>query len=289
MRSGYDGVAAEDGRVGLVAGGHPTVSATHDPYRSILVIAEESLHAADLAERDLVFVEPLWRTGKALEWLNAENIDVAPVREEATRRYVLREALRQVAPSAIVGDVATIVDINHLVTGDVGLGEALELLAHRGFLFMIEGGRITGIITPSDVQRTPVSMVVLAVILAAEAGMTRLIAALSATEEEWLGKLSPERAASLEARFQKRIQRNAETQRLDLLMLEDRLTIVAKTGPLRAAVGFPSRRQFERWAHRLQEARDELAHGHSMLDVEPDPAKALDTIRQIRDFAAKVW
>ncbi len=263
--------------------------ASHDPLESILAIAEGSLHAADLAERDLVCVEPWWKVGEALEWLDRENIDVAPVREEATRRYVLREQLRERRTSQRVADVASVVDINHLVTGDVGLGEALELLEDRGFLFTIEGGGIAGIITPSDVQRTPVSMVVLAVILAAEAGMTRLIAACYETEDGWQSKLSPERAKALEKRYQKRVRRNAEMTRLDLLMLEDRLAVVAKTRSLWGVIGFGSRRGFERWAHRLQVTRDELAHGHSMLDVEPDPVKALALVRRVRAFAADVW
>jgi hypothetical protein len=72
-------------------------------------------------------------------------------------------------------------------------------------------------------------------------------------------------------------------------MFEDRLAIVSKSADLRAAIGFKSRRPFENWAHRLKSARDELAHGHSMLDVDPDPGHALAFIRSLRGFAADVW
>lgn len=51
----------------------------------------------------------------------------------------------------------------------------LELLRARSFLFVMEGGEVSGIITPSDLQRVTVSMVVLSLVLAAEAGIDELI------------------------------------------------------------------------------------------------------------------
>ena len=265
------------------------MSEKHGPLESILAIAEGSFHAADLAERDLAYIDPRWRVIEALERMDALNIDVAPLREDPTRRYCVRDELRRTVGSRKVDKVSRVVDIGHLVTGDVGLGEALELLEDRGFLFTIEGGRVTGIITPADVQRTPVSMVVLGVILAAEAGMSRLITTSYGSEDIWLAMLPAQRVAKLESRFVRRTQRNAETQRLDLLMLEDRLTIIAKQKDLREAIGFSARGRFERWAHLLQSTRDQLAHGGSLLDVEPDPTTALQLVRHVREFATAVW
>jgi hypothetical protein len=125
--------------------------------------------------------------------------------------------------------------------------------------------------------------------LAAEAGMSRLITTSYGAEDLWLAMLPAQRVAKLESRYVRRTQRNAETQRLDLLMLEDRLTIIAKQKDLREAIGFGTRGTFERWAHQLQSTRDQLAHGGSVLDVEPDPITALQLVRRVREFATAVW
>ncbi len=105
---------------------------SHGPIESILTIAEGSFHAADLAEGDLVYVEARQTVGDALPWMDTGDIDVAPRREDATRRYVVREELWQVDDLVKVYDVARAMDISRLWTGDVGLGEALELLKDHG-------------------------------------------------------------------------------------------------------------------------------------------------------------
>lgn len=105
---------------------------SHGPVESILAIAEGSFHAADLAERDLVCVDARQAVGDALPWMDTGDIDVAPLHEDATRRYVVREELRQGDDLVSVYDVARAMGISHLLTGHVGLGEALDLLEDRG-------------------------------------------------------------------------------------------------------------------------------------------------------------
>jgi hypothetical protein len=256
---------------------------------SILVLAEGSLRASDLAEQDLWFVEPSWNAGQALEEMDRENIDIAPIREEPVQRYVVRDRLRDIQDQVPLTVAAHAVDVVHLVTGNLGLAEALDLLLERGFLFTIEGGRISGIITPSDTQRVPVSMVVFSLILAAEAGLNELIVALYGSEAAWMAHLSGPRLTQLEGRFDERQRRNAETTRLDLLMLEDRLTLVGKRASIWQALGFKSRGRFDAWAALLRRTRDALAHGGTVLDVEQDPAEALRLIRRVREFATQVW
>ena len=256
---------------------------------SIMVIAEGSLRASDLAEQDLWFVEPTWTAGQALEQMDREKIDIAPIREEPVQRYVVRDSLRDIPDQGPVTVAAHAVDVVHLVTGNLGLAEALDLLLERRFLFTIEGGRISGIITPSDIQRVPVSMVVFSLILATEAGLNELIVASYGSEAAWMARLSGPRLNEIEGRFNDRQGRNAETSRLDLLMLEDRLTLVSKSAPLWQALDFKSRRRFDAWAGLLKRTRDALAHGRTVLDVEQDPAEALHLIRRVREFAKQVW
>lgn len=259
------------------------------PLRAILRIAETSLRAGDLATRDLWRADPSWSCVEAHARMAALDFDVAPLDEEPLQRYVLRSDLAEAlgAPEEPVERRAHPTDATHLVTSDLGLAEALDLLRDRSFLFVMEGGGVAGIITPSDLQRVPVSMVV-SIILAAEVGMDELIRRWHG-EEGWLRYLSEERRRRLEERYQALVRASLEITRLELLMLEDRLRLVGRIGDHRVVLGFSSRERFERWAERLKRVRDALAHGRTLLDVEHDPKEALELVHEIRSFAERVW
>lgn len=268
----------------------PSRARREHPLRAILRIAETSLRAADLASRELWRVDPSWSCAEAHARMATLDFDVAPLDEEPLQRYVLRAELAGASdsPGEPVERRAHPIDATHLVTSDLGLAEALDLLRDRSFLFVIEGGGVAGIITPSDLQRVPVSMVVLSLILAAEAGMDQLILAHYG-EEGWLDHLSEERRGRLEERYADLVRRNLETTRLELLMLEDRLRLVGRVGRYREALGFRTRKAFESRAEHLKRVRDALAHGRNLLDVEPDGRRALDRVREIHVFAQRVW
>jgi predicted transcriptional regulator len=263
--------------------------ARRQPLESIRALAEGSLRAGDLAESDLWFVEPTWSVAEALTRMNDVDFDIAAVRDEPVRQYVVRSELSHATTDGTAVSLAHPIDVGHLVTTDLSLAEALDLLRDRGFLFVIRGGGVAGIITPSDAQRVPVSMVVLSLILATEAGLDRMIGVGYGSEAAWLTALPPRRRTALERRFEARTRWNTETSRLDLLMLEDRLSLLGRRPELRKRLGFASRKAFETWCRLLQRTRDELAHGHTLLDVRADPAKALDLVRQVREFASSVW
>lgn len=72
-------------------------------------------------------------------------------------------------------------------------------------------------------------------------------------------------------------------------MLEDRLNLVGRRADLRRRLAFASPREFEQWTRVLQRTLDELAHGHTLLDVRANPREALGLVREVREFAASVW
>jgi predicted transcriptional regulator len=232
------------------------------PYKvleAILAISDRSLRAGDLAETEFWFVEPDWLAGQALTAMDEANIDSAPIRDSPIQRYVTRSDLKTASPDARVTNGAVPIRVTHLVTRDMGLASVLDLLVDRDFLFVLEQGSVAGIVTQSDVQRVPVNMMVLALILAAEAGLDVLIEAAYG-REGWLDQLTDNRRSELEKRYSERLARNSETGKIDLLMLEDRLRLIARRKELRVSLGF-SRSEFDDWSEALKRTRDELAHG----------------------------
>ena len=258
------------------------------PLHATLAIAERALRAADLATRDLWRVDPTWSSGEAAERMGELDFDVAPVDEVPLRRFVLRGQLERLASDVPAEAAALPIDATHMVTGDLGLADTLDLLSEREFVFVIEGDEVAGLITLSDLQRIPVGMAVLAIILATELGLNELIARHYG-ERGFLAHLSEDRRRQVRERHEELRKRNLETSPIDALMLDERLGLVGKVQRYRRDLGFASRDRYESWAEELKRLRNALAHGNTLLDHQPDARLALELVRRVRSFAEAVW
>ena len=258
------------------------------PLRATLAIAEQALRAGDLATRDLWCVDADRSCGEAAARMAALGFDLAPLDERPLRRFVVRADLERADPGSRVGGAARPIDAMHMVTIDLGLADTLELLAERDFLFVIEGGAVSGLITLADLQRVPVGMMTLAIILATEVGLNELILRYYG-RDDFLEHLSDDRRREALERYQQLKRRNLEASPIDVLSLDDRLRLVCKVTRFRRELGFTSRRRFESWAEKLKRLRDSLAHGRMILDHETDAGRALALVRKVRLFAEKVW
>ena len=251
---------------------------------SLLDIAENSLSVLHLAETRLQFIDPSTNVQDAKAWLTSNGFDAAPLVEPTPHRYV--SVQDDVSVGRLVGDVASPLDPRRLASSSLGLADAVALLADEPFYFVLEGQELMGVVTRADLQRPSVSMVTLAMILAAESRMGELI----------IGWLGPGRAEYLsEGRSQKatevlrdRQRGNADLALIDCLMLNDRLDLIGKSPALVAALGYDAQ-AFQGWKKELRSLRDTLAHGLSLLDAVENPVDAVTTFNAVRRFAEVVW
>lgn len=146
------------------------------------------------------------------------------------------------------------IDATHMVTVDLGFADTLGLLAQRELLFVIEGGEVWGLITFSDLQRIPVGMALLSMILATEPGLSALIRRLYG-EEGWLGFLSKEQRGEVRKRYGALATPNLEVSLLDPLQLGDCLRLVGCISEYRSLLGFDEEPDFQSWAAHLKRTR----------------------------------
>ena len=237
-----------------------------------------------MALDDLWCVQPEWPTATAWAALQERDFDVAPVAEHVIRRFVLREELD--GTGGRVRDHALPITADHLVSSDLGLAAGLRLLAQQQFFFVLKGDRISSIVTLADLQRQPVSMVALAFILSAEAGLDRLIRK-TLRNGEWRVLLPTSQLARASKLLEAQQAHNTSIDLLQCLMLHDRARIVSKTPALLNILGY-SQSDWGHWARQVRHLRNVLAHGGSILDHAPDPVEAIDLFNETRDFAERV-
>jgi hypothetical protein len=255
------------------------------PLASLLDVAERAITVADLATTELWYIEPEWSAARTADGLRTRSFDAAPLRSDPIRRYMTLAAAEAGEGSAL--ELSRPIDVELVVSGALPLTDAVAALTHQPFLFVLERDRVNGMVTRADLQRLPVSMVALGLIIAGEAALDMLIARF--TNMEWLSLLSPERQEGIQVVFNDRRKRNAEITLLQCLNLDDRMTIASKLDRLRVELGHSSRTSFKTWAEPIKDLRNALAHGDGLLDAEPDPVAAAGLFQSAREFAERAW
>lgn len=255
-------------------------------HASLFNLAERTITVADLVgDRALVPVDadrPADDVAKELERLG---FDVAPVKDDPIVRYL--DAAKARGDRRPVSVVATPIRVESLIPVGLPLTEAVKAFRSERRLFVLGSGGVNAILTRSDLQQPPVSMVAFGYVVALEAAVDGLIARTHGTG--WLSLLSESRRNDIESIFEQRKRDNAEIGLLQCSNIDDRLCLVEKTEPIWQPLGFTSRNAFAKTAGKIKRLRNQLAHGGTLLDLGSDPVEAIDLFFEIRSIAEKAW
>lgn len=169
----------------------------------------------------------------------------------------------------------------------LGLSAAIGELKDRAHLVVFEGPDPVALWSRADLQLPAVSLLAFAFGLAAEAGLSRII--LDVHGEEWIERLSPGAREKVERIWEDKRRDGVELSRLECAYLSDRLNLCERSEEIRERLGYPNRREFEKWSSQLIDLRNDLAHGGNLLRIEPDPSAAVGLFMQLRTFAERAW
>jgi hypothetical protein len=248
----------------------------------LLQIAENSLHVTELAETNLQRAKPDWTARQALEWMQENGFDAAPVDDLEPYRVVVAQSLRPLDDPVVLQ--AQPLDAALLVSSDLCLADGIIRLKRQQFYFVLHGDQLQGIVTRADLQRPAVSMIIFSLILTSEAAMREIISRNLAPG--WLDKLRPAGRAEVEKVYEARLKTNTEVTKLDCLMIHDLLDLLYECTAILEKLGF-TRSQFKKWKEQLRRLRNILAHGGGLLHAEPDPLRAIQLFEDVRGFAEK--
>lgn len=211
--------------------------------------------------------EPYERVGEVHLWMELNDFDQAPIAQSAGAQVVLRGDLVSVAPDRPVGEVAMATPPEHWLDGTATMQQAFTALAQRDWLLVRSGSELLGILTRHDLASPVVSAYLLARLLGLEQGLRRLYGSFShqplADEPGLPGEPGGWSLATL-------------------------LNHVALLVSLRQALGYPSRKSFERVTGGLVSLRNHLAHGRSILTLSSRPAEAVVRIQGLEELMARV-
>jgi hypothetical protein len=173
--------------------------------------------------------------------------------------YVLRDDLSQ----GICKEYFRSFSPSELVSDSTPLIQTLFIFKNTERLFIIEGNRITKVVTLADLQKPPIRMLLFGVISLVEMHLYRIIREYFA-EDSWKNHLSDKRIQLAEELFFQRKARNEAIQLSDCLQLCDKRDIVLNEQPLKELLGIESKSKGKDFFKKLENLRNNLAHSQDL-------------------------
>jgi hypothetical protein len=172
------------------------------------------------------------------------------VLREDLREGTCREYFRSFSPSDLVSDSTPLL-------------QTLFIFKNRVRLFIIEGNRISKVVTLADLQKPPIRMLLFGVISLVEMHLYRIIRE-SFAGDSWKRHLNAKRIQQSEELFLQRKARNEAIELSDCLQLCDKRDIILNEQPLRERLGIESKSKGKDFFKKLETLRNNLAHSQDL-------------------------
>ena len=210
--------------------------------------------------RDLLGFEPNTPAGEAAAVLETRRIDFAPVMQanEIVGRVGLSSLLD--SPTDLVGALAVPLATDYLVTADVAISQVMKWLLEHPWLLVIDGRHVSGVVTPSDLNRQAARTYFYLLIADFEIRLADYTRRFFDDQTKALALMSGERRADIEVRFKNATSRDIESDLVAAMDFSDLLHVAKRFAPIHQAFGFTSGTSWTNATGRLAEFRHEIMH-----------------------------
>lgn len=197
------------------------------------------------------------RSLKVLQTPELASFDQFPVREGDRVIGVLERG--QQRQDCSVRDVMRSLDDAILIAASTGILSYIKLATASSYHLVVYENRICGIVTPSDLLKLPVRILLFTVITHLESIMASSIQR-SLPDDSWLIHLSPGRQDKLDETYEELLAERRDPDRLQLTQLCDKREILA-TGLLESN----QRDDFKRDLQLLEDLRNDVMHSKNYV------------------------
>lgn len=194
-------------------------------------------------------------------WMEAHDYDVLGVEDRGSLcGYVERSRLGQ----GRCGDYQQIFHPSELIAASTPLIELLPLLRQKPRLFVLEGNRITGIVTCGDLQKAPVRMLLFGLVTLLEMNLLRLVR-IYYPHDTWQPLLKKERLIAAKHLWDQGRARNEAIDLVDYLQFCDKRDLILASTEIVERLGLKSKRYGERFLKAAEALRNKLAHAQDLV------------------------
>jgi hypothetical protein len=199
--------------------------------------------------------------GTALAVLSAGNFDYAPVLEHgAVVGRVSRKACAAASSVSVVGSLAEPLSASMLISADTEIGKAIRALAEDPWLLVVGGRAISGVVTPSDLNKQAARAYFYLLLASFEMGLADVVRDVFADQRQALAKLTNERSSRVALRYARAATSDVDSDLVSAMDLFDLVHLGCKSREVRAAFGVGSRASWERLTGSLPSFRNRVMH-----------------------------
>jgi hypothetical protein len=192
--------------------------------------------------------------------MEQQNFDVQGATENGViRGFVRRQdlntgkcqgALKPFSPADIIASTTPLVDL-------------LPVLRVRPYLFILDRTKLTSLVTRSDLQKSPVRMLLFGLVSLLEMYLLTMVR-MCYSGDSFSGRLSPAREAKAKALFANRTQADEEIDLVDCLKLADKYHLLLKVPGFADFFKLGEAREATKKFKKMEALRDKLAHGQDL-------------------------
>lgn len=197
----------------------------------------------------------------ARQWMKAFNFDVVGIEDTGIIcGYVERDRLS----AGRCVDYQQIFHPSELIPASTPLIKLLPILQHKSKIFVLDGDRITGIVTRGDLQKAPVRMLLFGLVTLLEMQLLRLVR-IYYPQDSWQVFLKGDRVALAKKLWQERQARNEAINLTDYLQFSDKRELILAKTEIVERLGLKSKRYGERFFKLAEALRNKLAHAQDLV------------------------
>ena len=150
-----------------------------------------------------------------------------------------------------------------LVSESTSLLQTLFIFKEIKRIFILEGNRITKVVTLADLQKPPIRMLLFGLISLLEMHLYRIINDYF-PNGAWKKHLNPNRINFAEDLYSLRKSKNEAIQLSDCLQICDKRDIILNEDKLRERLGIENKTKGKQFFKKLEELRNNLAHSQDI-------------------------
>jgi len=178
-----------------------------------------------------------------------------------------------------VREVMQPLDGSHLISADAGILSFVEMVDSNPYALVLQGRKISGIVTLTDLQKLAVRPALFTLITCLELMMATFIRLRAANDEEWLCKLSPRRREKTEEKWAALQAADMALDRVSTTEFADKRKLAVEMGAFKDSASSANA------LRDIEQLRNLVAHAGDYAIV---PARARNLGRTVRSARALI-
>lgn len=195
-----------------------------------------------------------------LERLHFDIAGIRKTKDDSILEYVCTKDLKTGKCEKVANNIKS----EDIISESTPLIELLNGLRDKTYFFILNGRKISGIITRADLQKPPVRILIFGMISLFEMHLTFLVRN-NFPDESWKKVLKEKRIKNTEDILKKRQERNEVIDLTDCLQFADKRDLVLASERMRKHLGLDTIKWARQILRKIEKVRDKLAHSQDIV------------------------